>query len=111
MRPLLPLLVPCCLALLLVGCKADSVPPTPALPESAALRPVYQIGDGPPSASGTAFVILDRAGRAYMLTAAHVMDAADWPKVESATLRLMTGGVEVARCEGRPAYVGTEFSD
>jgi S1-C subfamily serine protease len=105
-----------CVALVSAGCKGniESVPETPppasapTLPEGAALRPTYNL-DGKTPSAGTAFVVADKAGRSYMLTAAHVMDNdAEWGRVQAVSLRVM-GGSEVARAEGRPTYLGKAF--
>ncbi len=105
-------------AVLLLGAACnrglESVPETPppsqapAVPETAALRPSYLL-DGRDASAGTAFVVQDRAGKPYMLSAAHVMDDdAEWQRVRSFSLRVMGGGV-VANSEGRPAYLGKAF--
>src|SRR5262245_12538041 len=104
-------------ALLVTGCGGglESVPEPPppgnppAVPSAAALRPYYQMGPGNPTAAGTAFVVEDRAGKAYMLTAAHIMDdEAEWRQVQGVSLRVM-GGNAVATVTGRPIYLGKPF--
>jgi hypothetical protein len=90
---------------------AETPPPTqgPAVSPQAALRPFYAIGPKAPQAAGTAFVVQDRAGRAYMLTASHVMDnEAEWRQVRSVSLHALGGG-ETAQVQGRPLFIGKPF--
>lgn len=108
----------CLAALIACGCKAksniDEVPETPppeqgpTLSANASLRPYYQFGKRTTPA-GTAFVIRDKAGQLYILTAAHVMDNdAEWRQVQAASLHKM-GGSEVAKVRDRPVFVGKSF--
>lgn len=99
------------------GCQGNlpSVPATPppaqppTLPAGAALRPYYEFAGKAPVGAGTAFVVADKAGKAYMLTAAHVMDDdAEWGRVKGVALKLMAGG-EVGTVAGRPTYLGKAF--
>ncbi|MGL4465756.1 MAG: S1 family peptidase [Planctomycetia bacterium] len=82
----------------------------PALPPTAALRPVYQLAQGP-SAAGTAFLVADSTGKRAMLTAVHVMDdAAGWKEVVKGSLHSMEGG-ELVALPGRPTYLGRSFDE
>src|SRR4029077_9354533 len=74
----------------------------------AALRPHYLL-KGNNHAAGTAFVVQDKAGKSYMLTAAHIMDnEAEWKQVQSVSLEVM-GGSAVASVQGSPLYIGKPF--
>lgn len=116
MRRLLPLLL---LPFVLVGCGGpplqsvpESPPPAnpPTLAEPLALRPHFNMG-GRIVPAGTGFIIADTAGKKYLLTAAHLMDnAKEWDKAQSVTLHTMEGG-EVARCTGRPLFIGKSFDE
>lgn len=106
------------LILTAVGCKEniESVPATPPpdkppeMAANASLRPYYQMGTME-SAAGTAFIVQDKAGKLYMLTAAHIMDNdAEWQQVKGVSLRVM-GGAVTARVQGRPVYIGKAFSE
>jgi Trypsin-like peptidase domain len=104
--------------LTLAGCnKLESVPQTPppetspTVANDASLRPLYLMETGAPVAAGTAFVVQDKAGKRYMLTAAHVLDdPARWQQTKSAALRVM-GGPVVGQVENRPSYVGKPFTE
>lgn len=106
-----------CLLIGLTGCGGglESVPATPPpaeapkLPAEASLRPVYQMRGKGPQSAGTAFVIVDKAGKSYFLTAAHIMDNdAEWQQAEAVNLEVM-GGPMVARSMGRPVHLGKAF--
>jgi hypothetical protein len=100
------------------GCsRLESVPETPApettpaISNDASLRPLYLMGNAEEVAAGTAFVVQDKAGKCYMLTAAHVLDdTAKWQQVKAAKLRVMAGPV-VGDVEDRPSYVGKPFTE
>jgi S1-C subfamily serine protease len=102
----------------LTGCQgslqvAPETPPPkqgPQLAEDCAVRPEYIIGGGP-KRMGTGFVVKDKAGKGYMLTAAHVMDhEADWNKVAEANMiRLGQGGHMIGGLTGKPIHVGKPF--
>ncbi len=106
------------LILMLAGCnKLESVPQSPppesspAVANDASLRPLYLMESGAPIAAGTAFVVQDKAGKRYMLTAAHVLDdPARWQRAKTASLRVMAGPV-VAQLENRPSYIGKPFTE
>jgi S1-C subfamily serine protease len=108
----------CCLFVGLTGCQGSlkSAPETPPpekgpdLGPDSAVRPEYIINQQP-KRMGTAFVVKDKAGKAYMLTAAHVLDSeADWKKIESCDLiHFGRGGVGLGGCSGKPIYVGKPF--
>jgi hypothetical protein len=102
-----------CLFIGPTGCM-ESVPSTPppekapGIAAGASLRPNYLLG-GREQAAGTAFVVKDRSGKCYFLTAAHIMDnEAEWNQVQSVSLQEMAGG-QVAKSQGRPSYVGKPF--
>jgi S1-C subfamily serine protease len=98
------------------GTKPEAAPETPP-PEKgpdvspdAVLRPYFRMPDGT-HAAGTAFVVKDKAGKLYMLTAAHLMDNdAEWGTVKGVILQRMAGG-EVAQVKGRPVFLGKSFTD
>jgi hypothetical protein len=72
---------------------AETPPPTtaPTAPAAAALRPTYQF-KGEQAAAGTGFVVKDSTGKAYFLTAAHVMDdEAEWRSIRGVSLTTMSG--------------------
>jgi hypothetical protein len=100
----------------LAGCQGslESVPATgppdkgPTLAAEASLRPHYQMG-GKDVPAGTAFVVQDKSGKLYMLTAAHIMDnEAEWNQVQSVSLDVM-GSEEAAKAQGRPTFIGKPF--
>ena len=80
----------------------------PQLDPAAALRPAYQVGSQPAVAAGTAFVIADASGRKFALTAAHVMEPAEWRQLKATTLETMAGRV-VDKLAGKAVWVGTAF--
>src|SRR5262245_11933525 len=72
---------------------AESPPPStaPTVPATAALRPTYDL-KGQGVAAGTGFLIQDKGGKIYFLTAAHVMDdEREWRSVKNLTLATMSG--------------------
>jgi hypothetical protein len=109
---------------LIVGCQkstggGDGGGPAPATPppdkapevsQDAVLRPHFRMPDGT-HAAGTAWVVKDKAGKLYMLSAAHLMDDdAEWNTVRGVVLQRMAGG-EVAQVKGRPIFLGKSFTD
>jgi hypothetical protein len=76
------------------GCKkkqlaVPATPPpqtSPVVPAVAAVRPAYEL-NGRTVAAGTGFIVADKAGKCYFLSAAHVMDPLpEWRKIDSVTL-------------------------
>jgi hypothetical protein len=89
----------------------DSGPPAkgPTVPNDSALRPEYTTADGQKQRAGTAFIIQDKAGKLYMLTAAHIMDdEAEWGSVKAVSLVIL-GGNATAKVQGKPVYIGKAF--
>ena len=85
---------------LVAACNRESIPavaespaPTtaPTVPAAAAIRPTYQL-KSQTAVAGTGFLVKDQAGKAYFLTAAHVMDdEAEWRSVRNLSLATMAG--------------------
>ena len=83
---------------LLPACKkkipavAETAPPmeSPNVPATVALRPTYDL-KGRPITAGTGFLVRDKSGKTYYLTAVHVMDETEWRQVASVSLATMGG--------------------
>jgi hypothetical protein len=101
---------------LLPACKkkipavAETAPPmqSPDVSPTVALRPTYEL-KGRPITAGTGFLVRDKSGKTYYLTAVHVMDETEWRQVASVSLATM-GGEAVGNLQP-PAlvHVGVPF--
>lgn len=87
-----------------VAKKYLEVPETPPTLAAVAYRPEFLIG-GKVESAGTAFVVRSKAGDKYLLTAAHLLDSAEWAAVKRVVLRDFKGK-EVGASTEAPIYVG-----
>jgi S1-C subfamily serine protease len=73
---------------------AETPPPmqSPNVSPTVALRPTYDL-KGRPITAGTGFLVRDKSGKTYYLTAVHVMDETEWRQVASVSLSTMGGEV------------------
>src|SRR5262249_37069952 len=82
----------------------------PTVAPGVALRPEFAYGKDETQQTGTAFAVRTKAGRKYLVTAAHLYRDDEWPTMRTITLRTMEGQL-VDRCEGAPLYVGKYTED
>lgn len=68
-------------------------------------RPEFRIGKKAPVSAGTAFVVQAKNGDKYLLTAAHLLEPAEWAQVSTVSLRDFAGAA-VGAANGPPLYVG-----
>jgi len=86
--------------------KFIEVAATPPAVGMVAYRPSFHFGGKAPASAGTAFVVRTASGDKYLLTAAHLLDPAEWSQVKSVSLEDFRGA-ELGKSVGPAVYVGT----
>lgn len=89
---------------------AETPPPmqSPNVAPTVALRPTYEL-NGRPITAGTGFLIRDKSGKTYYLTAVHVMDESEWRHVASVSLSTMGGEVVGTLQPPAIVHIGAPF--